>query len=630
MNPSGQRKKDGKQEPSLPDHPDRKEENRGVSQIIGVVLFFALVIILITILQTVAVPEWNQQVEVEHNGEVLKQFINFKDDVNRVISSDSGREINFDLGVDYPPKPPLINPPPASGTLRTVDGGEITIDNAVGVENSTARYWDGEPKTFSNEFLKYTPDYNYYQNHPVTVYENGIVYNDYNGNISLSSDQDVVRGDEINIVALNGSLFRSAALETQPLRIEPVNAPVEPILVENQDGKNIELSIPTRLSNETWEYLTEKEVGESILNGSRDYNDTVTPHLFNMTLKKGRYALKMGRAGIGSGYETNPDPEYLAALGGNGSANPGGESQDLEVQVRDRFNSPVRGVLVNSTLNQTQKVERRSGSWEHDENYQACPDWISPLSRETDRRGMATFTYRTTKVTNHTTVNVSVGFGKDVKWPTRTEMERYNFTEEVLSTVSDEGVNISRNKMLNVWQFDEVRGNTTHDSAYWPGNISKVNYKVNGEIMNNSSRVKNYDGRYGRSYRFTEKNQSVKLEGSVSPNAKMATFWINIYENKTTEPQTIFSGSSDDLRLKHIFKKNRSKYNVNENEWIFVSVSSSGSVGDQIYDPSKIERIGSDEGSNYLRGKIDELKIYDGNLNSSQLDGLANQRDGCT
>lgn len=360
---------------------------RGQMAAIGFVLMFSIVVLLLVTLQVMAVPTWNQSVEFDHNERVRGDLEQYRDGLFETAASGRLTSESIELGTRYPTRPFLLNPNDPSGSIRTTRPGEVTIRGA-NATGETGDYWNGTSRSFSTRHLVYSPNYNEYATAPATVFENTVLYDRHEGRSLPITPERLIRGDDITIVTLDGSLDRGSS-GTYDLEAVPLSASEEVTTVQSASG--IELTVPTRLSKSEWEELLADEMNES---GGRVESLNVTdgdPYdTLTLTLSNGTYDLRMAQIGVGSGYD-RPDAHYITTESPSELQVASGETERLAFTVRDRYNNPVSGVEVNATLSGTGDV--------------------IPATTVTDSEGKAVFRYEGGKPGEET---VTASFGRDL------------------------------------------------------------------------------------------------------------------------------------------------------------------------------------------------------------------------
>jgi len=364
-------------------------DRRGQSIQIGAVLLFGVLIISFSSYQAFVVPNQNNEVEFNHNQEVQSQMQDLRNAVVSVPGSTSTQAVSIELSTRYPSRLVARNPGPLSGSLRTNGTSSmrynITVRNAAAA-GETGDLWDGTARPYNTGTIAYSPNYNVYTNAPTTYYGQSVAYNQFRaGNITIS-DQAMVNGRDITLVALNGSLSRSAS-GTTSVDVRPVSRSEDPIVVSNDGAAaNVSVSVPTRLPQSVWEELLADEIDGNPGDLSNDrYVADVTatdgpgPY-YNLTITFERgadYRLRMAKAGVGDGF-TSEGAAYLTDIRGDGSSVANGATTEVVLEVRDEYNNPVQGVTVSGgvdpsddgSLTESEKVSGSDGrvTFEYDAN----------------------------------------------------------------------------------------------------------------------------------------------------------------------------------------------------------------------------------------------------------------------
>ncbi|WP_121822600.1 CARDB domain-containing protein [Halostella salina] len=323
-------------------------DERAAAIQVGATLLFGMIIVSMAMYQATVVPDQNAQVEYNHNQEVQSQMQELRNAIVSVPGGGNGGSVTVDLGTRFPSRTLFVNPPAPSGSLRTVDTTNasinIAVDNAA-ASGETNDYWNGDERTFNTGAIVYEPQYSEYQSAPTTVYEQSVLYNRFDGaNVSLS-DQRIVDGRQINLVALNGSLSKSSA-GSASVSVRPVSTSRNAVAVEG-DGGPINITIPTRLDNETWTDALESEYSSNGGNIVGQYYEPISDEnyaLLSIELKESTtYNLRMAKVGVGDGVTEEADNLYLTDVGGTSLNVEADGTEAITVEVRDRFNNPVSG-----------------------------------------------------------------------------------------------------------------------------------------------------------------------------------------------------------------------------------------------------------------------------------------------
>ena len=322
-------------------------DERGVSEVIGAVLLFGILISLLVLVQVNAVPAQNQQVEFEHSQRVQQDMLSFDDAVVDAAMLNVPGSTQVELGARYPTRFFLLNPSPGTGTVESFAAGEVRIEGAKAPRFDN--YWNGSAKTFDTRTIRYRPGYNEYQNAPVTVYEHGSLVNTFETGATIAADTGTfVQGRTITLVTVDGQFSKAAATATAVDTV-PLSAPAQSVAITNSDPTGITITLPTTLPESHWDDAFADQMtaaggsveAVTVLPGPADSSyDSL-----RVRLEPGTYQAKVARVGIrGSFDRTRLGAHYLAPVGANRTESVfQSETVVLRAQVRDRFNNPVAG-----------------------------------------------------------------------------------------------------------------------------------------------------------------------------------------------------------------------------------------------------------------------------------------------
>ncbi|RBI63672.1 hypothetical protein DMJ13_03845 [halophilic archaeon] len=326
-----------------------RDDDRAVSVQVGTVLLFASLVVAMSLYQATVVPNQNHGVEFRHNQEVKGELLDLRNAVVRTGATGTGQPVSVTLDTRYPRRTFFVNPPPTSGTLRTTPARTATVSNATALSNETADYWNGTNRSFLTRGLLYEPNYHEYGDAPVTAYENTVVYDRFDSATVTATDQSLVRGRRITLLALNGSLSRSeiGTVSLDPHAVSPSTTVTRTVSVQATEGENLTVRVPTGLSESKWTELLEDQ---RTTNGGYVEDVSVDGGVLTLTLQGARddavtYDLRMAKVSVGTA-DAETKATYVTDVRGGGSVGTG-ESTTLVAEVRDRFNNPVSGVRVN-------------------------------------------------------------------------------------------------------------------------------------------------------------------------------------------------------------------------------------------------------------------------------------------
>ncbi|MFB6097442.1 MAG: hypothetical protein ABEJ74_08650 [Haloferacaceae archaeon] len=472
-------------------------DDRGVSEVLGAMLIFGLVLAMVVLIQVAAVPALNQQIEFSHNQRVQGDVQLLGEHVDYTAATGAETSTTMEMGVFYPTRIFLLNPPPASATLSTEETS-MTLEN-VESSGETGDYWNGDARTFDSTRLTYAPDYNEYDSAPDTVLEGWALFDEHEaaGTDTALDETSPVNGKRIRLVALDGSRSETS-VSPVTVTAEPLSVPEQPVAVSD-DGQAIVLRLQTQLSEETWGKILEEEtcVDSNNDNVCDPGQPSTAGHIVDwrvvndqlrVVLEKGvTYELRLSKVGLGSKV-TREGPYYMTAIDPPSVVQPGGS--DLTVEVRDRYNTAKSGVDVTFTAANGNAQFGSGGSMTTvttDEDGQATiraiPTTSDPVTivAKADLDGNGTVEAR--EQVNFTALPVSTSFPHDPS-----EINPHGDNDVILT-----GARIvsEKDKGNTVYYVDVTWDNTADD----PVNISAVrlNFYQNNEISTGGGQLEYVD-----------------------------------------------------------------------------------------------------------------------------------------
>lgn len=401
-------------------------DDRGQSVQIGAILLFGILIIGLATMQATVIPEQNAETEFDHSQSVQADMQDLRNGLLRSSASGTVQPTRVTLGTGYQNRLLFINPPPATGRLRTVDEVDnrsmnITLETASGGVNLTGseyenarEYWaDAESSgEFNTTHVVYTSDYNEYAGEPTTIADNTLLYNTFGdaptpANRTITG-QTLVRGGTIDLLTLRGSLDESGT-GTVTIPVVPVSESSRTIGVKSEENDPLFLNFTSRLPGSVWNRTDLLGGQPSVVNVTSSPVAETGYHRISVEFETGRsYRLRSSAVGVGgvSESESTTAAAYLVVVDGYNTVGEG-ETGELTVEVRDRFNNPVAGEEVNVNTDGT-FVQVGSGS--------------SSVNVETNSEGRATVEYVESEVTGEGETGwLEVGIGD-------TAYEYRNFT----------------------------------------------------------------------------------------------------------------------------------------------------------------------------------------------------------
>ncbi|MEM1671710.1 MAG: CARDB domain-containing protein [Archaeoglobaceae archaeon] len=327
--------------------------SKAVSPLIGFILLMAIVMGLIGILQSTAVPQWNKAVEAKHLSELKYGVADVSKAISLSASTGNPAKIVLKAGVDYPNYYVLVSPPKASTTISTKDLG-IRVEGNVSV--------GGERREFRLEnttsAIIVEPNY-FYSSRSKLIYEHSAVLRLENSFVLKESDQSSFSNNSISLYIIKANFKSFATTESANLIFIPVS-----VGGRNLFSGNISLECFDEKTAEWWNStLSDVYRNNSEVKVSRTGNVVSLENLKNITLSISvfeAYALTSG--------EILPNPSQvqynLIAITSTSFKVYLYSTLGLGARVVDNYGNPIRGVgvVINDPCNgDTQKISDGRG-----------------------------------------------------------------------------------------------------------------------------------------------------------------------------------------------------------------------------------------------------------------------------
>lgn len=318
------------------------DDERGVSIVLGAVLIFAILLLLLGILQANAVPQLNEEIEFDHNEEVTQDMIGVRDAYVTAAREGSVSSASVKLGTTYPTRFVLLNPPPASGTIRTSEPQQVHIDGA----NLT----DICGRTPTDRSLVYQPNYNEYESAPTVRQERAVTYRAFpNGEVRIDASQVLVRGNTVTVMPLASNYSRSGS-GTASVTFSGTTAG------KREVTGSLNVTFPTELSASEWEN-NDQLFGDTaaVTNVVDNGTGTVTAVLQSDTYQV--QCLSVGIDEPPSGSPATPTPTNTTPAGA--SINPAGGDNVILTNVSKSGKDTVIMTLRNNGTDGVQMTRAR-------------------------------------------------------------------------------------------------------------------------------------------------------------------------------------------------------------------------------------------------------------------------------
>ena len=324
-------------------HTRLDSDDRGVSEVVGAILVFGVLVTLLGIIQTQAVPAQNQEVEIKHTAQVQEDLVEFHEVASAVAAGGDEQSVAVQSGTGYPSRLLFFNPSRVQGTVGTTGNQSVRIEN-VTADGQINDYFAGagnDLELFTRR-IEFDANYNELQNDPTIRYEYGVLYSNYSDGTTIQNEGSVVDGNDINLIFIAGDYNRTRST-TQSLAVRPNSAPSRSVPVENTSGNNIVLELPSELPVSEWRELYDPSSSNTI-NSINPTSDGVRIVLDGSQ----QYNLRTSRIALGR--NTSSENGYYLVPAGEGTTSVAtGSTANVRYEVRDRYNNPVSNVSVNVT-----------------------------------------------------------------------------------------------------------------------------------------------------------------------------------------------------------------------------------------------------------------------------------------
>jgi len=312
-------------------------DSRGVSEILGLVFAFGLVVSVISMVQLAGTPVWTAGDEADHSASVSTDLASLDSQVFRASGAESGSRVAVDSEVSYPERYLVVSPPDSAGTFR-VDGADAVTVTGVSAVGPEAVFWDGTTRTYETGAIVYEANYAE-RDEARIVLESGVSYLETGGD-PVVHRQSLVRGTTVTLVFFEGDLDgHTTAGDT--VALAPVSVRSESLPVYNATDP-VRISVPTYLSEDAWADLMAEEPHARVVSHVASGDHAVV----TIELDAGvRYDFRVARLSVGEAVE--PDPAaYAVAVEGEDAAVPSGGRETLTVRAFDRYGAPAAGATL--------------------------------------------------------------------------------------------------------------------------------------------------------------------------------------------------------------------------------------------------------------------------------------------
>lgn len=316
------------------------EDDRAVSEVLGAILLFGIVVLAIGGYQSFVVPQQNAEIEHEHDEQVNDEFPAIQEAISNAAASGRQRTASVTLGTDYPVRTLAVGWPSVSGNLKTGEPGPVAVTDdqgqAIEVGDEDEAFLTDTcglaPETRS---IRYRANYYELENTGTYVYEHGVTYRHFaqgDGGVLRRGEPELVDGDTIRLYPIQNGEFDRTTSSSERLRFQPGRTGSRMLGVQS-DGEVV-LELPTKLSEDRWRELLSDE--DAILTNKIEVSDGT----LKLPLATGQYRVNCTPVGLQKAPEQSPVPQVRQ----DNQINPAGPGsvQFNRTSTRADYNVTVR------------------------------------------------------------------------------------------------------------------------------------------------------------------------------------------------------------------------------------------------------------------------------------------------
>lgn len=184
-----------------------KDNEDGVSELVGFMLILLILMLFVSMLQVYEVPKWNKEIETGFFDHAYNDFIGLRSDIEFASARSIPVRSHMQLGVRYPERFLFINPGQGASGALTFEPALIRLKTNSG--------------NFTMNSTRIIYKMNGISNQPTLVYEHGMIIQDFgNDNLITDSDQPLIKGDYFSIPIIFSPPQSYGGLVSQNLNIQ--------------------------------------------------------------------------------------------------------------------------------------------------------------------------------------------------------------------------------------------------------------------------------------------------------------------------------------------------------------------------------------------------------------------------
>lgn len=330
----------------------------------GVMLLIVIGSVAFTMAQLELAPAAQKQAEANQYTHVEADFQQLSHAVSTSAHGSSSSAV-IEMGVHYPRYLFLIQPPGPSGVLHTGPKTQLQLTHVHSPNQDVADAIHNQKIVYSTAPLIYRPSYHQFQPPPEINVSGGLLYTTYQGGTTVLSGQSLVKSRQISLTVLNSSISVGKrgplSVQTQPLSASTATVPV------TGEGSSMTLTLHSTLSASMWKQILSHQYDANnrgctydadtsyICGIAKPSSDTVKLTFEHRTSSNPLvYHLASSLVGVRSINQplaaSTPSANYTVHVSSKTPNVPWNGSQNLQVQVRDRFGNPVSDTVVTAKI----------------------------------------------------------------------------------------------------------------------------------------------------------------------------------------------------------------------------------------------------------------------------------------
>lgn len=184
-------------------------DEKGVSEVIGAILIFTILVAFLGMLQVCGVPAWNKETEFSHFNRLFDDFLDMKRIIQDTAVYDLPRTGVLHTSLDYPARMFLINPPKPSAIIMT------SYDKYLAIT-----YNGNITERVSSCTLRVEEKYNYFPA-PALVLEHGMIIGS-SGAVSYKIDDPPITRNNMDLLIMGCDNSSSGTTQSLNLHVYPV------------------------------------------------------------------------------------------------------------------------------------------------------------------------------------------------------------------------------------------------------------------------------------------------------------------------------------------------------------------------------------------------------------------------